>query len=159
MPGSSVLAKVPRKTISERNGDRAKPQNIHELAEIAGVSAATVSRALAGTGKVSNATRARIRKLAEELGFQPSSMARNLRTGRTGTIGVIVPLGHEKTQHISDPFFMTLLAHVADRLADRGYDLLLSRVVPNDPEWLSRHGTDPNQITGEIVGTSGPIHR
>lgn len=141
---------MPRKTISERNGERAKPQNIHELAEIAGVSAATVSRALAGTGKVSSATRARIRNLAEELGFQPSSMARNLRTGRTGTIGVIVPLGHEKTQHISDPFFMTLLGYVADRLSDRGYDLLLIRIVPSDPEWLSRL-VDAGRVDGMII--------
>lgn len=129
---------VARKPVTNQTDGPAKPQNIQDLANIAGVSAATVSRALAGTGKVSPRTRERIRKLADEFGFQPSTMARNLRTGRTGTIGVVVPLGHEQTQHISDPFFMTLLGHIADRLADRGYDLLLSRVVPSDPAWLER---------------------
>jgi DNA-binding LacI/PurR family transcriptional regulator len=141
---------LPSKSRKAGDTGQARPQNIQELARIAGVSAATVSRALAGSGKISPATRDRIRKLADQLGFRPSSMARNLRTGRTGTIGVIVPLGHEKTQHISDPFFMTLLAHVADRLADRGYDLLLSRVVPNDPEWLSRQ-VDTGRVDGMII--------
>jgi len=139
-----------RKSATVVPQDGVRPQNIQELADIAGVSAATVSRALAGTGKISTQTRERIRKLASELGFRPSSMARNLRTGRTGTIGVIVPLGHEKTQHISDPFFMTLLAQIADRLTDRGYDLLLSRVVPHDPEWLSRQ-VDTGRVDGMII--------
>ena len=98
---------MPSKSRKAGDTGQARPQNIQELARIAGVSAATVSRALAGSGKISPATRERIRKLADQLGFRPSSMARNLRTGRTGTIGVIVPLWHEKTQHISDPFFMT----------------------------------------------------
>jgi DNA-binding LacI/PurR family transcriptional regulator len=142
--------RLPRKSRQAGDTRQARPQNIQELARIAGVSAATVSRALAGSGKISPATRERIRKLADQFGFRPSSMARNLRTGKTGTIGVIVPLGHEKTQHISDPFFMTLLAHVADRLADRGYDLLLSRVVPNDPEWLSRQ-VDTGRVDGMII--------
>lgn len=141
---------MPPKKASTGKSDRERPQNIHELAKLAGVSASTVSRALAGTGKVSQATRERIRKLAAGYDFQPSSMARNLRTGRTGTIGVIVPLGHEKTQHLSDPFFMTLLGHIADRLADRGYDLLLSRVVPSDPSWL-RQLVDSGRVDGMII--------
>jgi DNA-binding LacI/PurR family transcriptional regulator len=107
---------VPRKPKPELATDRSRPQNIQELARIAGVSAATVSRALAGTGNLSIATRDRIRALAHELGFQPSTTARNLRTGKSGAIGVVVPLGHERTQHISDPFFMTLLGHIADLL-------------------------------------------
>jgi len=125
-----------RKTVPPPLAARARPQNIQELADIAGVSTATVSRALAGTGNLSAATRDRIRTLAAELGFQPSSTARNLRTGRTGAIGVVVPLGHEQTQHLSDPFFMALLGSIADNLVERGYDLLLSRVVPRDPRWL-----------------------
>ncbi|MEI5688627.1 MULTISPECIES: LacI family DNA-binding transcriptional regulator [Sphingomonas] len=129
---------------------RAKPQNIQELARIAGVSSATVSRALAGTGNLSVQTRERVRALAEELGFRPSSMARNLRTGRTGAIGVVVPLGHERTQHISDPFFMTLLGHIADNVTERGYDLLLTRVVPNDPAWLDAI-VDAGRVDGVIV--------
>lgn len=131
-------------------GKTRKPQNIQDLAEIAGVSTATVSRALAGTGNISAATRDRIRALAEQYDFRPSSTARNLRTGRTGTVGVIVPLGHEKSQHISDPFFMTLLGYIADRIADRGYDLLLSKVVPHDPEWLSRQ-IDSGRVDGIII--------
>ena len=144
--GFSVAnSKAPKPTAKAR-----KPQNIQDLAQIAGVSAATVSRALAGTGNISVTTRDRIRALAGEYGFRPSNTARNLRTGRTGTVGVIVPLGHEKTQHISDPFFMTLLAYIADRIADRGYDLLLSKVVPHDPEWLSRQ-VDTGRVDGMII--------
>lgn len=141
---------LPRQSRPQPLAKPSKPQNIAELAQIAGVSAATVSRALAGTGNLSQATRDRIRDLADQLGFRPSSTARNLRTGRTQTIGVVVPLGHEQTQHISDPFFMTLLGHIADRLADRGYDLLLSRVVPSDPSWLTRI-VDSGRVDGMIV--------
>lgn len=143
---------MPRKPASlpPASINRPKPQNIQELAQIAGVSTATVSRALAGTGNLSATTRERIRKLADELGFKPSNMARNLRTGRTGAIGVVVPLGHERTQHISDPFFMALLANIADALVEHGYDLLLSRVVPNDPAWLDTI-IDAGRVDGIIV--------
>ena len=141
---------MPRKSNPEPSTSPPRPQNIQELAKIAGVSAATVSRALTDTGNLSPATRDRIRKLARDLGFRPSNTARNLRTGKSGAIGVVVPLGHERTQHISDPFFMTLLGHVADLLVERGYDLLLSRVVPNDPDWLSRIA-DSGRVDGLIV--------
>jgi DNA-binding LacI/PurR family transcriptional regulator len=139
-----------RKSASSPSASRTRPQNIQELAQIAGVSTATVSRALAGTGNLSAQTRERIRNLAGELGFRPSSTARNLRTGRTGAIGVVVPLGHERTQHISDPFFMTLLGYIADNLVERGYDLLLSRVVPSDPAWLDNI-VDSGRVDGIIV--------
>ncbi len=89
-------------------------RTIYDLAELAGVSAATVSRALAGKAVVNSETAERIRKLAQQHGFQPSPLARNLRTRKTGAIGVVIPLGHERAQHISDPFFMTIIGFLAD---------------------------------------------
>ena len=141
---------MPPKTRPGSKTAGARPQNIQELAKIAGVSTATVSRALTGAGHLSSATRERIQKLAAELQFKPSMTARNLRIGRTGAIGVVVPLGHERTQHLSDPFFMTLISHVADRLADHGYDVLLSRVVPADGNWLDRIAQS-GRVDGIIV--------
>jgi DNA-binding LacI/PurR family transcriptional regulator len=111
-------------------------RTIYDLAELAGVSAATVSRALAGKNVVSSATAEKIRKLAQQHGFQPSALARNLRTRRTGAIGVVIPLGHERAQHISDPFFMTMIGCLADELTERGFDLMLSRVIPDQDDWL-----------------------
>ncbi len=111
-------------------------RNIKELADIAGVSTGTVSRALAGSTLVSTATRDRIKALADEYGFRPNVMARNLRIQRTGAIGVLIPLGHETGQHISDPFFITMLGLLADELTEKGYDLVLSRVIPADGDWL-----------------------
>ena len=111
-------------------------RTIYDLAELAGVSAATVSRALAGKAVVNSETAERIRKLAQQHGFQPSSLARNLRTRKTGAIGVVIPLGHERAQHISDPFFMTIIGFLADELTERGFDLMLSRVIPDRDDWL-----------------------
>lgn len=127
-----------------------KVRTIYDLAKLAGVSAATVSRALAGKEVVSSKTAERIRNLAEEHGFRPSSLARNLRIRRSGAIGVLIPLGHERGQHISDPFFMTLIGHLADELTERGFDLVLSRVIPNRTNWLQKKISE-DRVDGFIV--------
>ncbi len=116
----------------------ARVRNISELARIAGVSAGTVSRALAGKSIVNTETRERIQALAAQHGFRPNQMARRLRTQRTNVIGVVFPLGHERRQHLSDPFFMTILAHLADAVTESGYDLMLSRIIPDAEDWLER---------------------
>jgi len=126
-------------------------RNISELAKLAGVSAGTVSRALAGKSLVNRETRERIQALAREHGFRPNQMASRLRTGQTGVIGVVIPLGHEQRQHISDPFFMTLLGHLADALTEGGYDLMLSRVIPaHNDEWLERI-VDSGMLDGVLL--------
>lgn len=133
--------------------DKSPPRlrNIAELAKLAGVSPGTVSRALADKSLVNKATRERIQALAREHGFRPNQMASRLRTGQTGVIGVVIPLGHERRQHISDPFFMTLLGHLADSLIERGYDLMLSRALPSDDrDWLDRI-VDSGMLDGVLV--------
>ncbi len=95
-------------------------------------------------------TRERLVELAREHGFTPNATARNLRTQRTGAIAVVVPLGHETSQHLSDPFFMALIGHLADELSERGYDLLLSRVIPQRPNWLQGI-VDAGRADGLIV--------
>jgi DNA-binding LacI/PurR family transcriptional regulator len=136
-------------------GDRIR--NIAELARMAGVSAGTVSRALAGKPLVNKDTREKIQAIADEHGFRPNQMARRLRTQRTGVIGVVVPLGHEQRQHMSDPFFMTILGHLADALTERGYDLMLSRVIPDAHDWLERI-VDSGMLDGVLlIGQSDQI--
>lgn len=125
-------------------------RNIKELADLAGVSTGTVSRALAGSTLISLKTRERIQALAKEHGFRPNLLARNLRIQRTNTIGVLIPLGHETAQHLTDPFFITMLGLLADKLTERGYDLLLSRVIPTDSAWLDRIATS-GRVDGLIV--------
>jgi DNA-binding LacI/PurR family transcriptional regulator len=100
--------------------DQPKARTIADIARLVGVSTGTVSRALSGSALVKASTRDVITRLAEEHGFRPNVAARNLRTQRTGAIGVIIPLGHDAGQHISDPFFMTL-----------------SRVIPTRRDWLA----------------------
>lgn len=123
---------------SEREA-RGAIRTITDLARLAGVSAGTVSRALANNSLVNDRTRERIQALAREHGFQPNQMASRLRRQKTGVIGVAIPLGHDRSQQISDTFFMTLLGHLADELTGKGYDLMLRRVIPDrDEDWLDR---------------------
>ena len=127
-----------------------KVRTIYDLAELAGVSPATVSRALAGKDVVSAKTAERIRRLAEEHAFRPSMIARNLRTRKRGAIGVVIPLGHERGQHISDPFFMTLIGGLADGLTERGFDLILSRVIPDRDDWM-QNMIEADRVDGFII--------
>ncbi len=127
-----------------------KIRNIADLAKLAGVSPGTVSRALTDSGLISQKTRDKIKGLAREHDFRPSVMARNLRIQRTGAIAIVIPLGHETGQHISDPFFMSILGHLADALTERGHDLLLSRVVPQNNDWLDRL-VDSGRVDGVVL--------
>lgn len=125
-------------------------ENMSDLARLAGVSVSTVSRALAGNEAINRDTRDRIAALARERGFQPNTLARNLRLKRTEAIGVVLPLGHQTDQHLTDPFFLTLIGYLADSLAERGYDMLLRKVVPQDDLWLDRIVTS-GRVDGVIV--------
>jgi DNA-binding LacI/PurR family transcriptional regulator len=121
-----------------------------DLAVMAGVSTATVSRALSGHPSVSKTTQERIRALAREHGVRPNQLARNLRMRSTGAIALAMPLGHARTQHLTDPFFLSLLGFLADLLVDRGYDILLSRVLPENDEWLDRL-VDSGRVDGVLL--------
>jgi DNA-binding LacI/PurR family transcriptional regulator len=115
-----------------------KVRNITDLARIAGVNPGTVSRALSDSKLVKASTKARILELARQHGFRPNQLAQRLRSQKTGVIGIVVPLGHERRQHLSDPFFMTMLASLADAFEETGYDLMLSRIIPDADDWLDR---------------------
>ena len=127
-----------------------RPATMNELARLAGVSVSTVSRALAGNPVINHQTRDKIVKLARELDFQPNLLARNLRMRRTDAIGVVLPLGHQVDQHLTDPFFLTLIGYLADELAQHGYDMLLKKIVPQNDHWL-RQLAESGRVDGIIV--------
>ncbi|WP_199800174.1 LacI family DNA-binding transcriptional regulator [Qipengyuania aquimaris] len=126
-------------------------RTITDLAKLAGVSPGTVSRALAGKSLVNAKTREKIEALAREHDFRLNQMASRFRRQKTGVIGVVIPLGHDRRQQISDTFFMTLLGYLADELTERGYDLMLRRVIPDkDEDWLDRF-IGSGMVEGTIV--------
>jgi DNA-binding LacI/PurR family transcriptional regulator len=100
---------------------------IRDVAEAAGVSTATVSRALRGLPNVDEATRSRVQAIAAQLDYVISPSASRLASGRTGSIGVITP-------YISRWFFSTVLSGVENVLQSAGMDLLLMSVSTPDAQ-------------------------
>ncbi|MGE6332464.1 LacI family DNA-binding transcriptional regulator [Stenotrophomonas sp. NPDC077659] len=91
---------------------------IYDIARHVGVSAGTVSRALSRPDKVLPATRARIEQAAATLGYVPNTVARTLKTQRSGKILVTVP-------DIANPFFAQILQGAEEAAQAAGYAVLL----------------------------------
>lgn len=90
---------------------------IYDVARKAGVSPATVSRALSGAQGVSEATRRRVLAAAEELHYSPNYIARSLKKRRTNTIALII-------SDITNPFFTTLARGVEDKASEHGFNTI-----------------------------------
>ena len=101
---------------------------MEDIAQLAGVSTATVSRALNRSSLVNDETRERIERLAKSLGYAVNVGASNLRLQRNRTVAVVLPLDQVTRQQVTDPFFISILGSLADALTARGYDMLLSRI-------------------------------
>jgi DNA-binding LacI/PurR family transcriptional regulator len=106
----------------------AQRMQMADIARIAGVSVSTVSRALAGSTLVNDATREKIAALAKSMRYSVNVGAQNLRRGQSQTIAVVLPKSAADQQPVSDPFFISLLGCIADTLTARSYDMLLTRI-------------------------------
>lgn len=105
---------------------------MQELADIAGVTRGTVSRALSDSPRVKEKTKARIRKLAKKHNYRVNQQARNFRLRRTGVVSVVFMLDIKSEQHMSDPFFLEMLGGIADCLAEHDLDLFLAHAPVAD---------------------------
>ena len=104
----------------------AKPATIEDVALIAGVSIATVSRTLNEPGKVADSTRRRVIEAVAQTGYTTNAMARNLRTRRSQMILILAP-------DVGDPNFSNILVGLETGASKRGYGVLIGN-TQNDPE-------------------------
>jgi len=91
---------------------------IRQIAEHARVSTATVSHVINSTSYVSPELRRRVLEAVRELGYQPSALARSLRTKQTKTVGIVIP-------DITNPFFADVVRGAEDMLLQEGYTLII----------------------------------
>ncbi|TYB56553.1 LacI family DNA-binding transcriptional regulator [Nonomuraea sp. PA05] len=98
---------------------RGERPSIRRVADLAGVSATTVSHTLNGRRPVAEETRRRVLQAIEQLGYRPNVLARGLRTSRSQTIGLIIP-------DITNPFYPALARGLQDVLGPAGYDQIIS---------------------------------
>ncbi len=103
---------------------------IRDVAKLAGVSPATVSRVMNGTAKVDDDKRERVLDAIQKTGFQPNQLARALFKNSSGLVGLIVP-------NIDNPFFSELARIIEEEAFNRGYHIVLCSSDNNSEKELS----------------------
>ncbi len=92
---------------------------LKDLAQLAGVSVMTVSKALRDEPDVSNATKQRVKLLAQQMGYVPDSSAQGLRTKTTKLFGLVIPA-------TTNPIYARIVFAIEERAHELGYDILLA---------------------------------
>lgn len=125
---------------------------IHDVAAAASVSIATASKALNDTGRMSVETRARIRRVAQELGFRPNALARSLISKRSFTVGLL-------TNDTYGRFTLPVMAGISEGLIDHGVSVFLCAIEDN-PDLAKLHvdAMLDKQVDG-IIATGRRIDR
>lgn len=95
---------------------------LKDIAERAGVSIMTVSKVLRDAPDISANTKARVRALAQEMGYVPHALAAGLRTRATRLLGVVIP-------GVVNPIYSRLLMALEDRAFELGFDLFLAHTL------------------------------
>jgi len=105
--------------LNERQGSPVMSVRMKDIATDLNLSKMTISKVLRGQTDVSAKTKARVLQRVKELNYKPNISAQSLRTGRTLSIGVIVP-------SLSEPFFMEIARNVVQQLRSTSYSVFLS---------------------------------
>ena len=108
-----------------------------DLAELAGVSTSTASRALNDNPLIKKETRERIQSLAAKNNFSLNRAASRLRTQKTNVVAVILNLTDTTEQSISDPFLLKVVADLNQALNAKGYEMLLSNSLMASSNWAN----------------------
>jgi LacI family transcriptional regulator len=117
---------------------------VRDVAEAAGVSTSTVSRALAMPHMVKPETRDRVRQAAERLGYSPNRAARGLITGRTGNLGIILP-------DLTNPFFPGIVKGVQAWARDHDYAVFIADTDEDPSAELGLVRALAKQVDGLIL--------
>src|SRR5271154_818931 len=100
-------------------GGKEQTMDMRDIAKIAGVSSATVSRVINDSRLVRPATAEKVRKVIQELKFVPNGSATTLKYGRSSTYGLIIP-------DITNPFFPEFIRRFEEILVGRNQDMLMA---------------------------------
>jgi DNA-binding LacI/PurR family transcriptional regulator len=129
----------------------AEPQvnTIADIARLAGVSKATVSRALNDSPLISAETKERVRTVARRHRFEMNVPARRLSLGLSNTVG-LVTYAYRHSEASSDVFMLEILSGLSSALHERDYDLLVIQVDPDDADWVRRYA-DTGRVDGFVL--------
>jgi len=122
---------------------------ISDIARMTGLSKSTVSRALNDSPLISAETKERVRKMADEQGFEPNAAAQQLSLQRSNVIALLTP-PYKSDTGMPDAFMLELMGGITDGLVSNGYDLLVARVHPDDRDWVRRY-YDSGRVDGFIA--------
>jgi LacI family transcriptional regulator len=98
---------------------RPRQITLNDIAAKLNVSAVTISKALRGHPDISEETTKLVKKVANELGYSPNFMARNLSSRKSNTIGVVIP-------KIAHHFFSSIIEHIYDYAFQHNYEIILT---------------------------------
>ncbi len=122
------MENLAKSQLKNRHAVNKRKVQMLDIAKLAGVSTATVSRALNGSESIRPETRERIMALAQAHQYTVHAGAKNLRSGENRTLGLVIPFKADLPMEVTDPFFLSILGHIANAMTASQYDLLLSRV-------------------------------
>jgi len=120
-----------------------------DIAELAGVSQATVSRALRNSPLVRAETRERIQKIARDLNYFVNRNAAGLRTHQSNTIALLLFDETEGQDAQINPFFLSMFGYITRAASDLGYDVLISLQQLSD-DWHMEYQAS-NRADGLIL--------
>lgn len=120
-----------------------------DVAKLAGVSRAAVSRTFSNNGSVARETREKILKAANELGYQVNFLAQGLNRKRSQLIGVVVA-------RLSDPFRSSLLEGLLSEIQRKGYQALVTEVRDDEELEMTIRRFTQFRVSGVVVTSGQP---
>lgn len=134
-----------------------KSARLEDIAREAGVSISTVSRALNDSPAVKRRTKQQIWKIAREHDYDFRSTMPNGPIGAEATIAVVVPAPQARETRVADPFFLELLAGIAEAARERNADLVMSHISPRTSEDIE-FAMNTSRATGVIFIGQSSLH-